>query len=245
MADEIRDKIGDPELSRRYRELPREEPGQDLDAAILAAARRAAETRPAPLVPPTARRRWYFPLAAAAVLVLAVAVTVQVERNRPDVDGLTAPSPASTAVPAPAQQALPQAPSPKPSPRAKDAPRAESGAPKTEAAQALKEEQTQTQAPADASQRRDMASERQNLAGGVAGALPEERAPAAPAAAMAPQMQARALAKIETPERALERIAELRRQGRDEDADKALAEFRKRYPEFRISEEMLKKVERR
>ena len=33
-------------------------------------------------------------------------------------------------------------------------------------------------------------------------------------------------------------------QGRDEEADKALAEFRKRYPDFRISEEMLKRVEK-
>src|SRR5690242_18857962 len=95
MADEIRDDIGDPELSRRYRELAQEEPGRDVDAASLAAARRAAETRPAPLVAPTARRRWYFPLAAAAVIVLAVAVTVQVERSQPDVDELAAPLPAA------------------------------------------------------------------------------------------------------------------------------------------------------
>jgi len=47
------------EISQRYRELPREEPPRHLDDAILAAARRAAETRPAPLVVPTGRRRWY------------------------------------------------------------------------------------------------------------------------------------------------------------------------------------------
>jgi len=46
------------------------------------------------------------------------------------------------------------------------------------------------------------------------------------------------------PEQLLERIAELRREGKHEDADKALAEFRQRYPEYRISEQMLKKVER-
>jgi hypothetical protein len=46
------------------------------------------------------------------------------------------------------------------------------------------------------------------------------------------------------PEQLLERIAELRREGKHADADKALAEFRQRYPEYRISEQMLKKVER-
>ena len=91
------------------------------------------------------------------------------------------------------------------------------------------------QKSADVGQRRDMAAERQNAAGAGAGALSAEQAPAV----------ARALAKVETPERMLERIAELRRQGRDAEADKALAEFRKRYPDFRISEGMLKKVERR
>ena len=48
-----------------------------------------------------------------------------------------------------------------------------------------------------------------------------------------------------TPEQELERIAELRRQGRDEEADKALAEFRKRYPDYRMEEAMRQKVERR
>ena len=48
----------------------------------------------------------------------------------------------------------------------------------------------------------------------------------------------------QSPEMELERIAELRRLGRHEEADKALAEFRKRYPDYRLSDEMKAKVER-
>lgn len=47
-----------------------------------------------------------------------------------------------------------------------------------------------------------------------------------------------------TPEQRLQGIADLRRQGRHEDADKALAEFRRAYPQYRIAEEMRAKVER-
>jgi TolA-binding protein len=48
-----------------------------------------------------------------------------------------------------------------------------------------------------------------------------------------------------TPERELERIAALRKAGKHDEADKALAEFRKRYPDYKIPEAMLEKVERR
>ena len=48
----------------------------------------------------------------------------------------------------------------------------------------------------------------------------------------------------ETPEQGLERIARLRAAGKHDEADKALAEFRKRYPDFKISPEMREKVEK-
>jgi len=53
------------------------------------------------------------------------------------------------------------------------------------------------------------------------------------------------MAQAESPERTLERIAELRRQGRHEEADQALKEFRKRYPDYKIPEAMLQKVEKK
>ena len=68
-----------------------------------------------------------------------------------------------------------------------------------------------------------------------------ELASAAPAAQAAPRAQNRA----DTPERELEGIAQLRGQGRHDEADKALAEFRKRYPEYRIPEAMRERLERR
>ena len=72
----------------------------------------------------------------------------------------------------------------------------------------------------------------------------------APAAAPVPQTAparnaAQADAFQESPEHLLERIAELRKQGRREEADKALAEFRERYPAYRIPESMLERIERK
>ena len=52
--------------------------------------------------------------------------------------------------------------------------------------------------------------------------------------------QASALAAVEQGD-----IGELRRQGRHDEADKALAEFRKRHPDYVISEAMRERVERR
>ena len=177
----------DETASRRYRELPSEEPPGALDAAILAHARRAVGRR----------RQWTFPIAAAAVLVLAVAVTWQVEREqtRP---GRRRPFP-------PAQpQVLMQE-------RAAEAP------PRDQA------ELAKQQAPA--------------------GAVGESRREAAIASAPAPAMRAQAFS--ETPEAWLERTAKLRAEGRQEEADKALAEFRERYPDFRIPPGMLERVEKK
>src|SRR5207247_10917813 len=85
----------DPKVSRRYRELVAEELPTELYAGILAASRRSAETRLAPLVPPTGRRRWYFPVAAAAIITLAVAVTVHMEQQQPDAESITPPPPSA------------------------------------------------------------------------------------------------------------------------------------------------------
>jgi hypothetical protein len=231
----------DPKVSQRYRELGREEPPGELDAGILAASRRAAGTRLAPLVPPTGRSRWYFPVAAAAIIALAVAVTLHMERQQldPEFSGLRSelPEAKKEAAAAPPQE-LPA----KPAARlefARDAGRASRNS------QAAKPAASPA-APAALPQPADAMQERRS-----ADAQPESRlrsAAQAPAARRDESGTSAGLlgqvAKAQSPEAALERIAELRRQGKHDEADKALAEFRRRYPDYRIAEEVLKKVER-
>lgn len=172
----------DPQVSGHYRALGAEEPSRALDEAVLAAARRAVETHPAPLVAPTGRRAWFVPLAAAAVLLLAVGVVLHMQLEQPDLDGMRqesrAPRPAPAVPVAPAQAPAAQAARIEPKP--------------------------------------------------VTVSKPQSAAAPAP-----------------TPEKELERIAAMRAAGRHEEADKALAEFRKRHPDYRIPEAMLERIERR
>jgi hypothetical protein len=218
----------DPKISQRYRDLGREEPSREIDAAILAAARRAAETRPAPLVVPSGRRRWYFPLAAAAIIVLAVAVTVQVERQQPDPE---------IAVPPVTEPKVPTDDRTVPSERAAEAPRE----------LRAQRDEVQPQPPAAPKPASPPAAAPPS---DPASGMRESRQPDAverAEAQRAPAPEARAMAKlaVEAPEQWLERIAELRKQGKHEEADKALAEFRRAYPEYRIPEAMLEKVEKK
>ncbi len=219
----------DPKVSQRYRELGREEPPGELDAGILAASRRAVETHLAPLVPPTGRRRWYFPVAAAAIITLAVAVTLRVEREQPNAESVAASPPAlpesrTDALEAKRENA-PQAELRK----AKPAEPPAASAPAPRAADTARNKQDAPRAPA--------------TAGSVE--QPSPQAQSAPEAQKGFAMRRAERAAVEEPpERILERIAELRRQGKHDEADKALAEFRRRYPDYRIAAEMLKKVER-
>jgi len=206
MADER-----DPKVSQRYRELGAEEPPRHVDEAILAASRRAVRVRPAPLVPPTGRRRWYFPLAAAAVIMLSVAVTWHMQVERPDPDGYAASAPA---VEAPKEMKAKEEQKP--------------------AAKAFTPDPTQE-------------SREQAMRDAPARAAPQA-APPPVAGARAPEAARadRVLGKlgeqaIEPPEKWLERIAELRKQGKHDEADKALEEFRKRYPGYKVPEAALRK----
>lgn len=173
----------DAKVSGRYARLAREEPPARLDAEILAAARRDAQSRPAPLVAPTARRRWYVPLAAAAVIVLSAVVTLRMWYEQPGFDGVVlAPEPA------------PELPK-----------------------QAEKKAADRRLAP------------------------PPEAPPLSkPAPAAAGELAAKLEAE-ESPEKWLERIAALRREGREREADESLAQFRKRHPDHKVPESALRR----
>ncbi len=261
MADMEQDK----DVARRYRELGREEPPPTLDARIRAEARSALETHAAPLVPPTGRRRWYFPVAAAAVVMLAVAVAMQVEREQPAEQIAAAPevrkdevkkevaaeekqrNQEATVQPQPAQaDALTKRPEPRPF------------------AEAPKMREMPAEPSAGARSREDFSRDnraRQDRPAASPPAAPSTRAPASasatpPAAASAdaaPQRNVQAEAAsgalarskvAEAPDAWLERIARLRAEGRNDEADKQLEAFRKQYPDYKIPPETLKKVER-
>ncbi len=253
---------------QRYRELPREEPPAHLDAAIRAEARRLGAAHPAPLVPPTGRRSWHYPLAAAAVLVLAVAVTLHVEREQPD-PAAVVPAPASPAAPPRQAQAEPEAkavPEVRGTGRKADAPpplRSETTARQrkdepgfaADSATQDKAEAKPSEAPAAPASTPRTPESAPSAAEEASRALAKERS-AEMARDTAPMMSQRSApvpaaksaagaAAVEAPEAWLERIARLRRQGKHEEADKALAEFRKRYPDFKIPPDMLEQVEKK
>jgi len=225
MADER-----DPQVSKRYRALGAEEPPRALDEAILAASRRGLK-----------KRTWYGPVALAASLVLVVAVAVQVERQKPD-EAVIASAPVQERK---EQQAF-KAPAP-----VDEAKPAQKPAPAPQSAEATRDLAKSNQAPAEDRARGDAAPASPPVVAQAAPAPAPEPArremesarPQASAAAGARMSEMQS--KIESPDSLLERIAELRKQGRHEEADKALEEFRKRYPDYRLTDEIKAKVQRK
>jgi len=243
-------------LARRYRELAREEPPASLDGSILAASRRAVAAKP------SASLRWAVPVSIAAVLVLAFGVTLEMQREAPDVNAQTqqAPTvkrespPASVAKEklrrAPAAASELQLPVDKRDLREAPATRdqKDSAAPEAPARNGLapREEAGSPQPAMDALEKSNAAAAR-----------PPAK-PASPAALSAPAPESRAKARAldaapamreqflrADPARELERIAKLREEGRNEEADKALEEFRRANPGFRIPEAMWERVRAR
>ena len=164
-------------------------------------------------------KRWAVPLSLAAVIVLSVTVTLRIQHEQPGIE-----SPVQQAAAPPAEQTAPSLAAAPPAPAASE--------PKPFAAD-----------QAVASARSD---ELRGAASGVTGGLVPQAGPARVLAKRAEaQANVQALKDADTPERELERIAQLRAQGRHDEADRALAEFRKRYPDYKIPEAMRERVERR
>src|SRR5881394_4007608 len=70
---------GEDKLTRRYRDLPADEPPAALDAAIRDAAHRA-------VAPRRGAQRWAVPVSIAAVLVLAAGVTLRMQQEQPGIE---------------------------------------------------------------------------------------------------------------------------------------------------------------
>lgn len=255
----------DAKISQRYREVSAEEPPRALDDAILAAAREAQR-------PWT--RRYAVPLGLAAVVVLSVTVTLRIQHEQPGIE-VPAPAPAAKApaeAPPEAIAALKlktedRLKAPVPEERAnaalKDRARQDEPRPFAQPMQEQMREQVAAApalspakpapapvAPAVASRGEMQRGAESSVAGAAARQAEERTSRDAAAASRAPQAgPVEALAKravvAPTPEQELERIALLRREGKHEEADKALAEFRKRLPDYAIPAAMLERVERR
>lgn len=254
MADER-----DPKVSQRYRELGSEEPSRALDQAVLSAAHRAADKPHAPLVTPSGRHRWYFSLGAAAVIVLAVAVTYHMQQEAPDPDSI-----AILAAPEEEQridEAKPSKPKPRfapdPKPRASEparelarrpaAPPPPVSPPESESRGLESQRELAREAPGARSDTAGAAASRSETAATESVMKQRRAAPAelpAPAAAPAPPPAVGGLMsetlRYEPPERWLERIVQLRKEGKHEEAEKLLAEFRRRYPDYRIPENVVR-----
>jgi hypothetical protein len=231
----------DDKLERAYRGLAREEPPASLDAAILAASRRA-------VAKPSFTRRWGLPVSLAAMLVLAIGVTLEMRHEQPGVEvappetgapaPMSAPAPQGLEVQAPEakreEKAMPSVARPMERPRAKRAP-------------AMKKEQPFAPPPE--------AVAPASVPSAEATGANIRNAPAAPSAKVeAPQSAKRAaganalqdvMRPLPDPRAELERIAKLRAEGNDEEADRALEEFRRRHPDYRIDDAMWKRVKPR
>jgi resuscitation-promoting factor RpfA len=277
----------DDSLSRRYRELAREEPPAALDAAIVSAARRATNVRP--------RRNWGATVSIAAVLVLGFGISLRMQMEQP---GIETSAPASERFAPPVAAPAEPAAAPPPAPVLETqtaARRADASAPPARAKVKREEEARPFAADAiqvapappqgealgrvaqEPAQSKDAGASSANVAPPAKAVAPA--APSAPAAAAVPataapvpfqspalrsRVPASPLRELATEERKqagatvgirglspssdaepnaeLDAIARLREEGRHAEADKALEEFRRRHPDFRIPEAMWERV---
>lgn len=243
MSEDLRtgqaDEPRDLQLSRCYREVAREEPPLRLDAAILAAARRevGAGPRPAAL---RWLRSWRLPMSIAAVVVLSVSVvTLMREEGR---DRLAAPTPDEAVETAPPSATPPVAESPaRPAeppvsgPALEASPKADRSRAEGSAATAGAPAPVPEPAQQDSAATRDR---REAPAPLLRRDRPTAEMRAAPLASPMPKSTLLQDYENQPPTNWLDKILELRREGRDPEADELLAEFKKRFPDHPLPPEL-------
>ncbi len=241
----------DSELSRAYKEAAGEKPPAALDAAILQEARHAVDHGGRVARGPFART-WLVPASLAAVLLLTVGLVTFVSRESGE-----APSPAGAPRRAlEADRLQSQQPRSKLEAQAPAAPgdertslkrkRAGPPAPLAEEPALMKQQKAPAEkkaapAPPPAKMRTDApasvtpamvpaeSTERRRARDEVGGQSKEDKREQRPPAALT-ATEMRAL----SPEEWLKRIAQLREQGKHDEAEASLAAFKKRYPDYPI-----------
>jgi len=219
---------GGSQLTRAWREAGDEEPNADLDEVIIEAARREVRKGPKVAYSPFSRS-WGVPLALAAVLVVSVTVTLVMheEATEPLPELMDGPPAARAPEPnppvAPGKAEAQRAPAPvlrehaRPDSREREASPRE--APPAPAA---------AQVPAPPA---ESAARKQALPSAPESLREERDLAATPARA---KVEDAGRAREMTPEEWLAKIEELRRQGKEVEADALFAEFRKRYPDYPV-----------
>lgn len=232
----------DARLDRLYRETERDSPPAHVDAAIRAAARREVGARPR--APAAALRRWRVPVSIAALVVLSVTLVTLVREeggdDRAQVAPRLAPAPKPAAgAPRPAQPDAAEAPlgamearraPAPPAPREERRVVAEPAAKQASPPSAPATEQVPMRAPAIAARRSAPAAG----AGAPAADAESARALSGPLPSAASRRDPAPPwlgYEKEPPQKWLDRIFELRRQGENAAAGEMLAEFKRRFPD--------------
>lgn len=221
---------GDPGISRIWQAADHPEPSAELDRHILAAARQAA-AKPAPR-----RQGWWrlaVPFSATAVLVLAVTLLLRVDRERPEMlHDAAAPSLRDTTA-APQGQARVAPPSATAVQEADALSEPERAVIPPPPAEAKAERGDETgQAPSVA----PAAKEADRVEAPVAPPAPAltQRQRALPSASMELAKTRAAAEEATDPVRLVERIRRLLAAGQREAALEALADLRRRHPDFAL-----------
>lgn len=249
-------------LERRYRDLARDEPPRSLDAAILAASRDAVRRRSSSRWAVPVSIAAVLVLAVGVTLRMqqeepGIETSIPQGAPPPVAPAIPAQGPASTA-PEPAQAPAPRAKTERKDDRQREqkprlaAPPVEKPAATQSAPLAFPAQENAAPASAAPSVLAPAAPATPAPAAPPAPATAAQSAPAARTAPSADAMQAPAAGAAKRiapmavqprtaeeraaaqPEDELERIARLRAEGRDAEADQALEQFRRRFPGYRI-----------